>query len=105
MFCQKCGKENSDGTAFCSGCGTPLTVPFGKVAVIQAKINTKKEEMAGINQVGPFLLLVLGLLLLIPFIIPGLIVIGISVWWSTSREREKNKLKNAIKELEAELVT
>jgi|SRR5208283_1045962 len=25
MFCQKCGKENSDAAAFCNSCGTNLT--------------------------------------------------------------------------------
>ncbi len=25
MFCQKCGKENTDGAAFCSSCGVSLT--------------------------------------------------------------------------------
>lgn len=25
MFCSKCGKENNDSSAFCSGCGLPLT--------------------------------------------------------------------------------
>jgi len=25
MFCQKCGKDNSDGTAFCTGCGNSLS--------------------------------------------------------------------------------
>ena len=25
MYCQKCGKENQEGTAFCCGCGAPLS--------------------------------------------------------------------------------
>lgn len=25
MFCSKCGKQNEDGTAFCTECGNPLT--------------------------------------------------------------------------------
>ena len=27
MFCPKCGKENPDGTSFCSGCGTAISNP------------------------------------------------------------------------------
>ena len=29
MFCQKCGKENSDGTKFCASCGTNIEIVAG----------------------------------------------------------------------------
>lgn len=33
MYCQKCGKEIADGSAFCSECGTPLgTEPVQNIA-------------------------------------------------------------------------
>jgi hypothetical protein len=71
--------------------------------IIQRKIATKKEQIAGISEVGPILLCLLGIPALFLYIIPGLVIIGISIWWSSSRENEKKKLRNEIKELEAEL--
>ncbi len=31
MFCERCGTKNSEGAAFCSGCGAPLQVPAAAV--------------------------------------------------------------------------
>ena len=36
-------------------------------------------------------------------IILGLIFIGFGIWWSSSRENEKKRLQNEIRELELEL--
>jgi uncharacterized membrane protein YvbJ len=111
MFCQKCGKENTDGAAFCNSCGA-LIVTVGaspKNKVIQAKIQTKREQIAGISQVGPVLVCLLGILFLfmglfegLVFIV-GIILLGFTIWWSSKRENEKKKLENEIKELQAEM--
>jgi|SRR5208283_4497363 len=105
MFCQKCGKENTDGAAFCNSCGAPIVTVGAspKNKVIQAKIQTKREQVEGISQIGPILLCLLGLPCLLLYIIPGAIMIGVAIWWSSSRENEKKKLENEIKELQAEM--
>ncbi|ABS55029.1 hypothetical protein Mboo_0511 [Methanoregula boonei 6A8] len=105
MFCQKCGAQNADDAAFCNSCGTQI-VRLGespKDKVIQAKIQTKRDQIAGISQTGPILLCLLGLPCLLLYIIPGAIMIGVAIWWSSSRENEKKKLENEIKELQAEI--
>ena len=42
MFCQKCGKENSDGTKFCASCGTNIE--------IVAEANMKSEISGVVTQ-------------------------------------------------------
>jgi len=42
MFCQKCGKENSDDAAFCNSCGANLTK---KSALNAAYIHSKENEI------------------------------------------------------------
>ena len=44
MFCQKCGKENPDGAAFCNSCGAPL------IPIVATSQPVKKEIT--LSQVG-----------------------------------------------------
>jgi hypothetical protein len=76
-----------------------------EVRVIHAKIATKRQQIEDISQTGPTLVVILGALvcLTIVGILLGLIIVGIGVWWSVSRTNEEKKLRNEIKELEAEL--
>ncbi|MCX6690579.1 MAG: hypothetical protein NTW33_00660, partial [Methanoregula sp.] len=69
----------------------------------QAKIATKREQIGSISQIGPIILCVAGLFGLLLYIIPGVILLGIAIWWRSAREKEKKKLQSEIKELEAEL--
>nr|WP_321349816.1 zinc-ribbon domain-containing protein [uncultured Methanoregula sp.] len=110
MFCQKCGAENPDGGKFCNSCGAALVELSGNSKhneVILAKIATKEQQIKDISQVGPAILIVFGILVCITIvgIVLGLILIGIGIWWSTSRDNEGKKLKNEIKELKAEMET
>ncbi len=45
MFCNNCGTENADDTAFCSGCGTPLQT--GQVVSSAMPENPKYKKMGG----------------------------------------------------------
>jgi hypothetical protein len=45
----------------------------------------------------------LGLPALLLYVIPGLVLMGIAAWGSTSRENERKKLQNEVKELRVEL--
>jgi uncharacterized membrane protein YvbJ len=112
MFCQKCGKENKEGAAFCNACGAPLipVITSSKDKVIQAKVKTKRDQIEGISQTGPILACLVGLLFLFLgflfnflILIFGLILLGIAIWWSSGRENERKKLENEIKELQAEM--
>jgi len=76
--------------------------------VIRAKIKTKRDQVDDISQTGPGLLIVLGIIIGIIFfgvggIFIALVIIGIGYWWSTTRTNEEKKLRNEIRELEAEL--
>ncbi|HNX18560.1 MAG TPA: DUF5362 family protein [Methanoregula sp.] len=114
MFCSKCGAENKEGAAFCNSCGERLQqtpIPDDRVKsrhneIIDAKIATKEDQIAGISQVGPTITVIFGILVCITIvgIIPGLIIVGAGVWWSSSRENEKKKLRNEITELKLELI-
>lgn len=118
MFCQKCGKENVDETAFCSSCGSALNQSMGSISlkqkeVIEAKIATKRDELEFTGQTGPFIIIIVGVvglilsftlgsaLLLIPILSIILIIVGLL--WSNSRAAADKKIKNEIKELKAEL--
>lgn len=73
-----------------------------RAGVIDAKINTRKEQINSIGHLGPLLLGILGIFGLALYIVPGIILLGLAYWWSMSRENERVRLENEIKELEAE---
>jgi len=74
-------------------------------ALIQAKIHTKEDEIKGVTQTGPLILIILGTVLCITIIgiLIGLPMILISAWWMSKRDNQKKKLQNEIKELQIEL--
>jgi len=59
MFCSKCGKENADGTAYCSGCGNKLE--SGKTGAVK-KGASAKEKLQAIG-------MVVGVIVLIFFVV------------------------------------
>jgi hypothetical protein len=77
--------------------------------IVLAKIKTRQDQINDISQIGPGVLISIGVLLILGvflnllFPIIGLIIGGIGWWWSNSRESERKKLENEIRELEAEL--
>lgn len=77
--------------------------------VIRAKINTKKAEIDAIGILGPFVLIGLGIIISFFFwgiigIVIGVILIIAGWMWRTHRENKITKLKNEIKELEAQFI-
>lgn len=51
MFCEKCGKMNPDGAAFCDGCGTPMPQ---MQASNPAPMNSQPSPYASAPQPGAF---------------------------------------------------
>ncbi len=47
MFCEKCGKENPDGTRFCDGCGHELTPASESNNNTEIKMPTSMDDVAG----------------------------------------------------------
>lgn len=80
-----------------------------EVRVLKAKIKTRKDQISDISFTGPGLIVTLGVLICVfSFFLPfgfiiGIILIGIGIVWWNSRASEEKRLKNEIKELEAEL--
>lgn len=80
-----------------------------EVRVLKAKIKTRKDQVDDISFTGPGLQITFGILIclfsiFLPFgIIFGLILIGIAIVWWNSRAAEEKRLRNEIRELEAEL--
>jgi hypothetical protein len=74
-------------------------------AVIQAKINTKKEQINGISWKGPVIAGVFGVIwcILVIGLIVGIPLILLSIWSANFQMNKKRRLQNEIKELEAEL--
>jgi uncharacterized membrane protein YvbJ len=117
IVCKSCGNQTEPGDVYCKKCtaGIPVELrvpaksPVPTISkhntIIMAKIATKKQQINDISQVGPVILVILGILFCLTIfgIILGLIFIGVAIWWSSSRENEKNKLQSEIKELEVEL--
>lgn len=62
MFCKNCGKEISEGTKFCDGCGTQLetTTQQNTVSAVKPKSNGKKiggiimVALGGLSILGSF---------------------------------------------------
>ena len=114
--CPSCGKVHQSpvacpwcGAAVLSGSSTEekITAPpdTKENKVIRAKIKTRRDQADAISQTGPILLFLFGAVVCITIIgiLLGIILVGISIIWSNSRENEKKRLENEIKELEAEL--
>lgn len=79
--------------------------------VIEIKLQTRREEYNEISDAGPFIVIFVGVLilfksevLLLLGIIPGLIVIGIGIFWNNHLHNKRKRLQNEIKGLESELV-
>ena len=111
--CLSCGKSHQ-AMNFCPWCGTPVPAEPDPIdatisnysrypdtkenRVIIQRIATKKEQIDCISETGPTLLIIFGVLgcITIIGIIFGIILIGIGIWWSSSRQNEKKKLQNEI---------
>lgn len=72
--------------------------------VIRAKMNTKQDEIKTCGQLAPILLVAVGFVSMLWYWVAGIILIIVGVLWSNSRENQYKKLKNEIKELEAQLI-
>lgn len=109
MFCQNCGKENRNDASFCDNCGVALNTKETPQSsskhdsIIKAKISTKKGELKyASSRDGPILLIIFGLLGLVAYGL-GIILIIVGVIWYYNRNASEEKIRNEIKELEAEL--
>lgn len=84
MYCEKCGKENVEGSAFCQYCGKAISVTESKQspeAVAQAEPVAQSEALAvpqeekkesPIKKIYGFLAAVLGLFLIFTVLLPSL---------------------------------
>jgi uncharacterized membrane protein YvbJ len=115
--CPTCGKTQVTGSTECMYCGASLIMSkeeyethqmdYSKFSdtkenrVILAKIATKRAEIDRKSFTGPLILGVIGLFTVL--IIIGILLILIAWVWYNSITQEVAKLKNEIKELEAEL--
>jgi uncharacterized membrane protein YvbJ len=120
MFCQNCGAENKNGSAFCNSCGADLRLaPIMKESlvaknvyneIILGKIKILEAQKKG--HVGPMILVIIGLALRLIAISPlyqdpwkliGSLLIVIAIIWDLMRIYKANQLENEIKKLQAEL--
>ncbi len=111
MFCQKCGKENSDDATFCNACGanltkksTPITVNIQVASYIPLKeneIRLLQEKLNNeVSNIGPIILGLMGgiiggvLVVMVGTVIGtagGLFFFGIAYSWYNSKvEAAKN---------------
>src|SRR5208283_5410117 len=107
MFCQKCGKENSDDAAFFNSCGANLTK---KSALNTAYINSKENEIRLLQekfgnetlQKGPTILVFVIIILYLCFwFISGsptntglaivVVLFSISIYWRYSMSEAAKK--------------
>ena len=119
MFCQKCGKENSDGAAFCNSCGVSFTkksVP--NTAYLQTKENEIRLLQEKFNRessnIWPIVLGFTGAFIggcvmaltspLIGLFVVGTFVAGANAWRSSKSEAAK-KTKIKLNAAKAELET
>ena len=101
MFCQKCGKENKDGSSFCNHCGEsliPIYISEQEEEILpkidtSKKINEQQDNPPKNNNKivefieyigwGPFVLIIVGLLM--SWIPLGIILLIIGVAWAISK--------------------
>ena len=89
--------------AYCTECGNLMennVCPKCNRAVF-ARINTKQDEIKSANQIGPWVLTGIGVLLFFFLWWLGVILVIAGCAWGLMRENQVKKLKNEIKELES----
>lgn len=98
--------------------------------VLWKKIENREGQIERISHLGPFIVMVAGILIvagavvlvfsfasmhpsnlalgmfanqMIPFGLLGFVILGAGVWWDRGREQERQRLRDEIEELKAEL--
>jgi len=120
MFCQKCGKENSDDAAFCNSCGTNLTKKSApnaeylqskenEVRLLQEKFNRETSHTWPIviaaafvgGLIGGLVALLLGNSTIGVGVAVGVLIVTNS--WRTSKSEEAKKTEVELNAAKAEL--
>lgn len=120
MFCQKCGKENSDDAAFCNSCGASLKIQSApnaaylqsketEIRLLQEKFNHETSRTWPIVIIAVFIGGLVGGLVALLF---GNSIIGIGVAvvfivitnsWRTSKSEAATKTEIELNSAKAEL--
>ncbi len=89
MYCENCGKENTNDARFCEGCGAPLTKPEENVIPVEPAQSGNKGTM-------------IVLAVIVIAIIGGLVWGGISLFGGNKLMKPMNNIIKAIEKEDAE---